>query len=322
MKFFLIGGHDSNAGPSNVNHSLIEHSDQDMIWQSGHNKITKLLDLLIKLYSSDRVLISGATSLRIFRIIQKSRKKYYYLMHGCIRFENEINHLGLSEDDLEAEAEVLKGAEKIICVSEGYVAWVKERYPQYADKITFVNNGISLNQRPAVEKIPFSVAIGGGNRFIKNNGETYKAIKELNKQGLPCKVYVFGRKYPDNDSFINSDDIVYCGHLNKEEYYAQLDKISLFVIDSEVEPFGLGIADALNCNCSLLMSKHVGSRFIMKTEETDLINDAHDTQEIAQKIKYLLEHPNCNRLFKSINIEDCSEASAYKKIRNIVTEEK
>lgn len=318
MKFFLMGGHDINAGPSNVNKSLIANSDGDMLFTHSNNKAIRKLETIVDTIKSDRILISGAASSKNVQLIRILHKRFYYLMHGCSRYENEINHLNISEDNLEAEDFVLTNADKIICVSEGYAKWVKNRYPQYADRITFVNNGITLQPRSKVDKIPLSIAVGGGNRYIKNNGEVYKAVKALNAEGYACKLYVFGRKYPDNDPFINADDIVYCGHLNKQQYYDQLDRIALFIIDSEVEPFGLGIADALNCNCSLLLSKNVGSRYVMTTEESDIIQDPHNTEEIVQKIKNVLRTPNADRLYASIDREDCSEKSAYRKIKQLV----
>ena len=65
-------------------------------------------------------------------------------------------------------------------------------------------------------------------------------------------------------------------HLDKESYYNKLDEISLYVIASEVETFGLSIADALNCNCSLLMSDNVGGASIMKTKDEDLITEINN----------------------------------------------
>ena len=137
--------------------------------------------------------------------------------------------------------------------------------------------------------------------------------------GYDCKMYVFGRMYENNDN-LSYPFVRYMGHLNKEEYYNALDKISLFVLNSVLESFGLVVADALNCNCSLLMSKGVGALSIMSTTDNDVINDCCNVDEIASKMLYLFQNPNSTALYNSINREDASEKSSYLKLKHIVNE--
>lgn len=140
----------------------------------------------------------------------------------------------------------------------------------------------------------------------------------MNSEGIPCKLYIFGRKYPGNEEIEETDYIQYCGHMDKTPYYERLDHISCFVMNSEVESFGLVAADALNCNCSLLMSQNVGARSIMKTEDCDIIQRPHDVDEIVEKLKYIFEHPNSNRLYESIDMQACSERSSFQRLDAIV----
>ena len=239
-------------------------------------------------------------------------------MHGCLAYENEINKLKLPQVTIETQEKALKDAEHIIGVSEAYAGWLKQRYPAYANRITYVNNGIELQRRESVSKEPFTIAVSGGNRCIKNNVEVSRAVKKLNEDGIPCKMYIFGRIYPENDVIEENDFNKYCGHLEKEQYYQKLDEISCFVLNSEVESFGLVVADALNCNCSLLMSKNVGAKSIMRTEESDIIQNPHDVDEIVLKLKYLFNHPNYRRLYESIDVEGCSEKRAFERLKAIL----
>jgi len=151
-----------------------------------------------------------------------------------------------------------------------------------------------------------------------NNYAVSMAVKKLNSEGIPCKLYIFGRKYPGNEEIEETDNIKYCGHLDKTPYYEKLDYISCFVMNSEVEPFGLVAADALNCNCSLLMSQNIGAKSIMKTEKCDIIQQPHDVDELVEKLKYVFGHPNSDRLYENIDVQACSGKSSFQKLNTIV----
>jgi glycosyltransferase involved in cell wall biosynthesis len=107
------------------------------------------------------------------------------------------------------------------------------------------------------------------------------------------------------------------GQLDKAEYYERLDEIALFVIASELEPFGLVVADALNCHCSILMSHNVGAAGIMQTREEDFVDNPHDTAELARCIQHLMEHPNAERLLSSVDVHECSDSMAWEKMKNL-----
>ena len=318
MAWFLLGGHFSNGGPDNVNQALIKFADRKILYIKSNNKPVRVLEIFWKMLISEGIVVSGVCAKRYYDFMKVFHKKFVYLMHGCMDFENEINRLHLTSDFIENEKNLLNDAKRIVCVSEVYSEWVKKRYPEYAEKITFVNNGVELEQREKKEKEPFSIAVGGGNRCIKNNYAVSMAVKELNSEGIPCKLYIFGRKYPGNEEIEETDNIKYCGHLDKSPYYEKLDYISCFVMNSEVEPFGLVAADALNCNCSLLMSQNIGAKSIMKTEKCDIIQQPHDVDELVEKLKYVFDHPNSDRLYENIDVQACSGKRSFQKLNTIV----
>ena len=318
MAWFLLGGHFSNGGPDNVNQALIKFADRKILYIKSNNKPVRVLEIFWKILISEGIVVSGVCAKRYYDFMKVFHKKFVYLMHGCMDFENEINRLHLTSDFIENEKNLLNDAKRIVCVSEVYSEWVKKRYPEYAGKITFVNNGVELEQREKKEKEPFSIAVGGGNRCIKNNYAVSMAVKKLNSEGIPCKLYIFGRKYPGNEEIEETDNIKYCGHLDKSPYYEKLDYISCFVMNSEVESFGLVAADALNCNCSLLMSQNIGAKSIMKTEKCDIIQQPHDVDELVEKLKYVFGHPNSDRLYENIDVQACSGKSSFQKLNSIV----
>lgn len=317
-RFFLLGDWRCNAGPSNVNRSIVLNSDKDMGYIRSSNKIIMRIERLKWLFYPT-ILVSGSIPGFEIKIFKLFRKKIVYLMHGCLSYEAKINRLNTPEFVLRNERHILSTADTIICVSKTYSEWVKKEYPAYAHKIKFANNGITLNQRPLERKEQYSIAVSGGNRLQKNNGIVCKALEKLNSLGYNCQMYVFGRIYENNDN-LSYPFVHYMGHLNKKEYYNTLDRISLFVLNSVLESFGLVVADALNCNCSLLMSKGVGALSIMSTTDNDVIKDCYDVDEIASKILFLLQNPNYKSLYNSIDSEDASEKKSYLKLKQIVNE--
>ncbi len=317
MKFFLFGTHWTNAGPDNVNRKLIEVADSRLIYLKSRNKLKKLFETLVALQKCELIILSGICSPRYFNILKISGKKIVYLMHGDIQYENDINCQDIPLRQLQLQDEVLEYASRIVCVSEGYSEWVKNRYTIYKEKITFVNNGLNINRRSKTLKEPFSVAIAGGNRYIKANKYVCEAIKILHKKGIPSKLYVFGRQYPSCADLPYVEGMEYMGHLDMDEYYSYLDNISIFVMNSDVEPFGLTIADAINCNCSILMSKFIGASSILTTENIDIIKDNHNPFEIAEKIIDIEQNPNNSRLYDSIELENISAEASYDNLMQV-----
>ena len=317
-RFLLLGPWKTNTGPANVNNGFVKFCDDCMSYIHTSGLLSKLERLRLLFYPA--VVISGGISDLELTLCKLFHKKMIYIMHGCSKYESEINNLGLPQVFFDREDKTLKEAHIIACVSSKYAKWVANRYPQYAHKITYINNGLNLAVRPIQIKEPYSIAISGGNRHQKKNEVVCKAVKELHKLGYNCKVYAFGREYPNNEDIFSYDFVHKMGHLDKEDYYSALDSISLYVINSIVESFGLVVGDALNCNCSLLMSEGVGAASIMETREEDIIKDCNNVDEVAAKIIHLLEHANSSRLYNSIDIEAVSEHKAYINLKRIVDE--
>ena len=317
MKILIYGGWKDNNGPSNVVKSLILNSDEDLMYIKSSNKIIKGFEIFFKLIRSDIVVTSGIVSFRFQNILKKMNKKFVILMHGCNEYENKINNLNLDSNILKREKFCMENSSLIIAVSEVYSFWLKNRFPEYAHKITFVNNGVEINRRISVSKNKNTIALSGGNRNIKNNYEVCLAVQRLIQKGIDCTVNVYGYIYPENKNLNIFPFVNIKNQMNKNDFYDELDKTELFVLNSELEPFGLVIADALNCNCSLLVSKNVGSSSILKLEENDIINNPHDIDEIEQKVYINLKQSNSERLYNSLDLKRITPKSSYVRLKSI-----
>ena len=307
-----------NAGPSNVHRSLITYSDGELHYVASRRKYARYAELIWRGMMADVVIFPSFTSPQDVRLIRMLCRKAVCISHGCLKQECVINNHGRDYEEVEQNERLsFSVAETIICVSEKHMQLLKSQYPEFAEKMTFVNNGVDVSPRNRVQKEERTIAVSGGNRNIKNNEYVCKAVQLLNERGFSCSVNVFGRQYSDGADLSAYPNVHYVGHLDKEDYYRLLDKIELFVVASELEPFGLVVADALNCHCSLLMSHNVGASAIMQTCSEDYVENPRDVDELARCIRHLLEHPNAERLLASVDVEECSEMKAWEKLKVI-----
>lgn len=312
MRILLFGEWRENAGPANVNESLIKHADNSLLYIKSQNN---LLEVMAKLIMADVIVFSGYGGMKMFKLAKRLGKKVAILKHGDLKHEGEANHTNVPQDQIDADFQRQDMADLIICVSERYAAWVEEHYPQYKGKISWINNGVEIHRRLKVRKEPNLIAVGGGNRYVKNNINVCRAIEKLNSHEYNLKLRSFGFVYEGIPSLSSFPFVEVMGQMDKDAYYAELDKVNLYIDAAYYEPFGLSMTDALVCNCSLLVSENVGFLSIVKSEETDVVHDCENVDEIAEKIKYLLNHSNSDRLLKSINPETSSEDYAYKRLK-------
>ena len=319
-KIFLMGGIYRNTGPANVNRNLIT-ADTSIWYQKSRNRLVRICETVIKILLSDTIVFSAYIRKSIVHLANFLGKKTVYLMHGYVKFENEVNQLNVSEKILQEEDEVLRSVDLVLCVSETYMRWFHQNYPELTN-IHFLHNGIE--RVPTVsgyisERMPDTIAVAGADRYIKNNDVVCEAVEKLPQLGiLNPAVHVFGKitrgvknifeKYPHT---------IYRGLLCNENFLKELQKIQLFVVNSTVESFGLVVGEALSCGCSLLISENVGFSDLLKLTEADVIHDIHDTKEISEKIAYLLKHPNNERLVASIDWEHYSKKNVALRLHEI-----
>ena len=149
--------------------------------------------------------------------------------------------------------------------------------------------------------------MAGGDRIQKNNIEVARAVEILSARiNKKIELRIYGRRYSDSKIFEAYPHSTYIGMLEQEEFFHELEKTNVFVLNSEVESFGLSAIDALYCGCNILVSKNSGIRSILSTTELDIISDVHNPNEIANKIERLIEIENNKRLISTLNIELCS----------------
>ena len=315
MKILFWGNMKSNMGPDNVNKCIRKNLTDTFCYVKSKNKYGELFEGVWKLLFSNALVVSGISRKgRIFIGIAKLLgKKTVYIMHGCLAYEYEINEIAPSKKGLETEQYVMKTVDLLLPVSRKFMHWVHSRYPQYVKKTKYLYNGVDKDILPKVsnvESMPNSVIAAGGNRKQKANYVVADAVESLRGQ-VHLEIYGGLNRHIPQDRYHH---IKYMGRIPQEKFAERLSQSALFVLNSVFEPFSLAAVEALVCGCSVLLSEAAGVTDILELEETDIIHDPMNVEEVRRKIEYLLEHPNNERIMSKFNIDDWSYEKAVKRL--------
>lgn len=312
LKVFLFGDYRNNNGPENVNRNLIKNCNQSFFYEKSKNKIFNKLERLFYLIKCDVIVYSGIKNKFWLAIAKIFNKKTIYLMHGCICYENKINKLQISEKIINYEKEFLKSVDLVLTVSEQYKYWVSNYFSNLKINIHFLNLGIEkadnhIINKKLTENSKISIIVAGGDRIQKNNIEVCKAVEILSKKlKKEIEIKICGEKNFQENIFENYVHSISMGMLSQKEFYEELKKSSLFIVNSEVESFGLAAIDALLCDCSVLISENSGIRSILDLKDEEIIYDVHNSCEIAKKIEFVLNNKNSTRILSKIDFEHYS----------------
>ena len=317
MKILFIGGAESNCGPENVNRYMRRNFTKSFWYVKAKNRYIKTAETLWKSLFSDVVVVSGVSRQGMVAVgfARALGKKTAYIMHGCGAYETVINHEINCEKGLAQERFLLKHTDLLLPVSRKFQGWVCRRYPQYAHKTSYLYNGIDtslMNYSGDATKVKGSVAATGADREVKNNIMVARAVEELEGRAR-LKVYgAIYHKAPKEFDFAQ-----YTGVIPHPKFIDDLMKTEVFVQNSLYEPFSLSVIEALQCGCSVLLSENVGAGDLLEQEESDIIHDPMDVGEIREKIEYLLEHPNNQRIMSKLDLNEYSYAKSVERLEQM-----
>lgn len=328
MKLFLAGDYWSNTGPANVTQNLIQGSNPQILYQKTRNKALRTIEILYKTIRSHAVVYSGFSlqNLLGFKLAKWLHRPSFYLMHGSIHYESLINKQNVP-DMIRQEADMLEMADFILAVSKPFEAWLKKEYPQYANKIYTLTNGISWDMIPLSStldsKISGRILSVGGGVPIKNILTICKAINIIYQNTPDCAIQLIVLGAPGKDSnAINAFPFVKnYGLVSHEETLTYMNSAQLFIQNSSFETFGLAPIEALLQGCSLLISSHAGAISIFTdVHEEDIIFDPKDISELTKKILFILTNPNSTRLLAGINPHTTSVEYRQTELLSLVRE--
>jgi len=320
MRVFIVGDYKTGSGPANVTYEYIKRFPKGTLYQKTSSKPGRVLEILVKTLFCDVVLCSGYSgqNLVVIKWAHLTHRKVAYMMHGCVEHENAINSAE-DEEMNRIERATLKGSDAIFAVSGRFEGWLKANYPEEKDKISHVSNGVEfidaepssngINGSRRDKNMIFSVGGGMPRKQIKIICEAIDIINKSRKEKgeKELSLVVTGAKGLD-DELINSYSFVdNRGLVSKEELKDIYRKSILFIQNSCFETFGLAPMEALSLGCSVLLSDKIGAlEVISDLCENDIIYNDKDALEISKKIEYLIDNPNSERLFNSIDKDSAS----------------
>lgn len=326
MRILVLGPMMSNGGPDNANKQIVSHwpASDDVVVLSSQSKGSRIIEALYKGMNCDVILSLGVgIDDRVpCRVLSAFGKPYVHFCHGYMPYENQINHLGLSERKMQAIVGHLERATYLVTNSNVQKRFIAAQLPSVAEKIKGFPLGVdafeprnhTLHAGTAV------IAVSGGSRPVKGNDTVAKAVTLLKSEGMDCVLRVYGHRYAKNSSFddaCHETNAQLMGQVTHEEFDRDLQTTDLFVMNSRYEPFGLSAIDALRNGASVLLSQNCGVKEILNLEPNDIIEDCDDAGEIAQKMAYLLERPNAWRLYRSLDFSSINWNCVVSRIRTI-----
>ena len=147
---------------------------------------------------------------------------------------------------------------------------------------------------------------------MKNNAILTEIVEELSGK---VKFEICGYLYNNPPSGLQHSH--YTGVIPRDLFWEHLEKAELFIMNSTLESFGLSAIEALLCGCSVLISDAVGATDLLELEESDIIHNPADKEEIRRKILYLLEHPNNERIRSSFHPEEWTYQKTVERLETL-----
>lgn len=305
-KIYFMGDVINDTGPAIVNKSYLPYIKKNIYYSRSNNKIYRVLHFLLHLIFINKILLSGFSKINILliSIANKMGKKTIYLMHGLVKEESlydpNDNSLRIRE-----EYNLLEKADKIICVSSNFSQFLITIYPEFKDKVTYVNNGPDniINPTKQISSFDFRlnnqiISVGGGNR-IKNILRICEALESI---GFSGKFIVVGQKSTDYEAIISHDFVEYYINLTRGEVISKMKQSALYIQNSYFETFGLAVVESIEAGCNILISKNIGALSIIDNiSDKDIILDPDDVDEIANKIKMKLNEDHITNVYIDSN---------------------
>lgn len=311
-KTYFIGDMINNTGPAIVNKSYYPYLKSKMIFCFTNYKLFRTLHYLLYILFINNVIISGYSKLNILllKIANTLNKRTFYLMHGFIKEELKYRDIFNKEKKIEEEYKLLETVDNIICVSEMFSNYLAQIYPEFKNKITYLNNGVNINiNKKRINSNKFNIVSVGGGMRQKNNLTICKAIEHGN---LDVKFIVIGKLFEDGEKIRKYPFVEYYEFLPHDEVLNKMCEANLYIQNSYFETFGLAIMESLECGCDILISKSVGALSILDNiNNNDIIDNVENIDEIIRKIKNKLMNNVCKI---SYNKEMCSCESQCKRL--------
>lgn len=312
MKVFFCGDFEGMSGPAIANKNMkmgfeaIQKTNDMFYYTKATTKIGRISEL-VHMVGCDWAVVCSASRFNklVIRLANILGIKIAYIMHGLASYEEELNegdNIGIKKAK-KHEKFILKKTDKIIAVSKKFCMVLQSRYPQYKKKISYCFNSISSNiliANSSSENRKKRIISVGGAMPRKNMIPVCKAIERINqKEHTSLDFYIIGKNKIQMEQISGYSCVKYIESLDHKELMRMLQDGGIYIQNSLFETYGLTIVEALSQGCDIIISQYVGVLDLFgHLEDSDIIYDPMNVDEIEKKIKYILEHGNRQKLCK------------------------
>lgn len=326
-KIFFVGDFCSNTGPSIVNKNIKTKLGNELYYYSiSSNKIIRIFELLIKILFSKNVCFSGFSNINYYgiKICKFLNKRCFYLMHGYLKKEYEINKVN-NDKKIKLERYILNNVNKVICVSEPFMDYLKNEGYKSSFAYIYCNIPDVVLENKNNIKDKNLIMSTGGLTSIKNNLIVCKAIELINKNrnsNNKLKYIIVGNSNNELDKIKDYDFLTFYETIPHEDCLELMKKAYLYIQNSYFESFNLSVLESLMNGCNVLFSTNLGIKGIFKNiDNNNIIENVNDMNEIAIKINKILNEPNYDEMINSIDFEIYNEKNQFERLIKIICDD-
>lgn len=193
-----------------------------------------------------------------------------------------------------------------VCIANSYA--VAEKYSRYIDpsKMKVIYQAVKISQDVPIEKIEVDTAPGkeikcvivGSLQEGKRQEDAVKAMAELKKAGIKAKLFIVGDGDPNYREYLrnlvvtnNLDDMVTFVEYT-ENPFPFMQSANVALMCSKHEAFGRVTIEAMKLGKPVVGARSGGTVELIQDGFNGLLYTPGDYKELADKIKYLHDHPD------------------------------
>lgn len=204
-----------------------------------------------------------------------------------------------------------KIADVVIGVSEGVTEeYLKGKLNLSSSKAITINNGVAIprsisEDEITIAKMQYGISesdfvIGSMGRMLQDSHKRFsdliKGFAVFSENKINAKLLLVGDG-PELEGYrklVNSlgikEKVIFAGYQSDITLYYQL--MNVFSLVSAREAFGLVLAEAMLNKLPILATRVGGIKYIVEDQQTGLLVEPFQIEEIAEKLEYLYQHPD------------------------------
>jgi glycosyltransferase involved in cell wall biosynthesis len=271
-------------------------------------EIDRLVDWLARNNKPDVVCLSNALLIGMARRIRtRLEVPVVCTLQGEDYFLDSLPEpeRGLAWETL---AERSGGIDLFIAVSEYYANVMRDRLGLYPEKVAAVHNGIDVELFFPPSTPPAPPAVGYLGRLCREKGlhtliESFVLLKK-NERHKDLKLKVAGTMTHADETFVEAlrmrageanvgSDLEISPNIPLEKKIDFLGRLSVFSVPATYgEAFGLYLLEAMAMGVPVVQPEHASFPEILEATGGGLLCEPDDPESLAEKIGYLLDHPD------------------------------